>query len=475
MLADLRSQCAWATMHSRPPSYSQPAYTVLFTGAWSDLNGGPIFNHVGGSIPAWTQDHLFALAGTAGFTPAISAYIWYEELLPTEDVQQAFFTHGDDRFADREVVDAALPWLESSEPSFILIHLDQVDYAGHHEGGPADPRWDQAAGRVDALLREIVSRLDLTQDTLVVCSDHGHIRGGGHGGNEPDVVTQPLLLTGAGIIPGDYGDVNMVDLAPTLSAIMGAPLPAISQGVVRSEMLDLPAETQEKLAEATRKQQARLLAAYAEAIGQPPPAIRLDGTDPEQIVSAYQAALEGLRKTRLQEEQLPLLALIILGWLAILLILLRQKSSRLMLVGGLFYFLLFVFFYRVIGSRTFSFSSIDSPEGFILSSAWFTAPALAGGIILVWIADSPSAKQPLRTALSILYCSLAGIFWLSLPVLLQYAVNGLGAGWYMPDFTWAFLGLLGLVQVLLVALIGLIYSGLAGLSLRFFKSAKSIR
>jgi hypothetical protein len=53
------------------------------------------------------------------------------------------------------VIDAALPWL-SEDYQLVLIHIDQVDYAGHHEGGVRSSNWDAAASRADALLAEIV-------------------------------------------------------------------------------------------------------------------------------------------------------------------------------------------------------------------------------------------------------------------------------------------------------------------------------
>ena len=79
---------------------------------------------------------------------AVSGYEWFEKLIPAEAVTAGFYTPGEDRIADREVVDAALPWLRSGEYELVLIHLDQVDYAGHHEGGAADPNWDAAAQTV---------------------------------------------------------------------------------------------------------------------------------------------------------------------------------------------------------------------------------------------------------------------------------------------------------------------------------------
>ena len=79
-LAELRQQGAWATMHSRPPSYSAPGYTVLFTGAWPELSDGPALNLDYAEIPTWTQDNIFSAAERAGLKTAISAYNWFEKL-----------------------------------------------------------------------------------------------------------------------------------------------------------------------------------------------------------------------------------------------------------------------------------------------------------------------------------------------------------------------------------------------------------
>ena len=140
-LNQLRGQAAWATVHSRTPSYSDPGWTTLMTGAWPDINDGPAMNMYYEDIPTWTQDNLFNAAHRYGLKTAVSGFDWWQKLIPQADVDASFYTKGEDQDADRQVVDAALPWLESGEYALVLIHLDQVDYAGHHEGGPRDPRW----------------------------------------------------------------------------------------------------------------------------------------------------------------------------------------------------------------------------------------------------------------------------------------------------------------------------------------------
>lgn len=129
-LNELRQGGAWATMHSRPPSYSAPSYTVLMTGAWPDISDGPAMNPEGGELPrTWTQDNVFSAVHRAGMKSAVSGHFWFEGFIPQADVDASFYTIGEDRNADRDVVDAAIPWLESGEYHFILIHIDQVDYA----------------------------------------------------------------------------------------------------------------------------------------------------------------------------------------------------------------------------------------------------------------------------------------------------------------------------------------------------------
>jgi len=77
-LNHLRARGASARMQSMPPSYSEPGYTTLLTGAWPELNDGPTFNLEYDAIPTWTQDNLFSAAHRAGLKTAIAGYYWFE-------------------------------------------------------------------------------------------------------------------------------------------------------------------------------------------------------------------------------------------------------------------------------------------------------------------------------------------------------------------------------------------------------------
>ncbi len=465
-LSELRAQGAWATSHSQTPSYSAPGYSVLHTGAWPHLSDGPAMNLEYDDIPTWTQDNLFSATHRAGLKTAASAFNWFEKLIPQTDVDASFYTSEEDDAADRAVVDAALPWIESGEYQFIFIHLDQVDYAGHHEGGPQDPRWDAAAARVDGYIREIVSHLDLEVDTVFITSDHGQIDAGGHGGHEEVVLTEPFVLVGAGVNSGQYPDTEMVDIAPTLAVLLGANIPATSQGHVLFDMLALSPEQKATAEKALEAQQRQLHAAYAEAIGDPLP-IRED----MEFVTGTNFAIDAMLLQQQDKERrlrfnFPLALAIIPAYL----IFRSWKKIKWLFTGAVAYFILFNIYYAFIAQRTYSLSSVAGLESFIQFNA-ITAFILLGGIWLFSMLKLGAFKNgPRESAERTIWLTVFTLYLLSLPVLWHYAVNGLVVTWFLPDFPIMFRGFLGMVQSIMVAVVGIVLTGAGALVARISSS-----
>jgi hypothetical protein len=459
-LNGLRQQGAWATMHSRPPSYSAPSYSVLFTGAWPDVSDGPALNLEYDEIPTWTQDDLASAVHRAGLRVAISAFNWFERLIPQASLSASFYTADEDLAADREVVDAALPWLVDGGYQLVIVHLDQVDYAGHYEGGPQDPRWDAAARRADDLLREIAAPLDLGQDTLFVASDHGQIDQGGHGGQDPIVLVEPFVLVGAGVRPGAYSDVNMVDVAPTLAALLGANIPASSQGRVLTQMLDLTADQQAAIDRATEAQQGQLLGSYQAAIG------RQVAVEPgADTVVAYQQALEAARAARLRVERLPraILALAVVLIPAVVIFVKRGRDLAWLLAGAVLYLLLFNLRYWLLDGRTYSLSSVTSADELLLYCAVTALAALVVAWLVVVLALKLLRRGPRKASQLVLGLTLTVAYLLLLPVLWSFVLNGTLVTWTLPEMVSMFLGFISLIQILVVAVVGLALTGLSAL------------
>jgi hypothetical protein len=459
-LNQLRSNGASALMHSRPPSYSEPGYSTILTGAWPDINDGPAMNLDYADIPTLTQDEIYAAAHRAGLKTAVSGFNWFEKLIPQEAVSVGFYTTGEDKVADRDVTNAALPWLANGTYQLVLIHLDQVDYAGHHEGGPIDPRWDAAATRADGLLREIAGAMDLTQDTLLVISDHGQINQGGHGGQDAIVLKEPFVLVGNGVMPGKYPDVQMVDVAPTVAAILGINIPATNQGHPQIAMFDFSLSQVDQIKSALTNQQAELVQAYQTAINH-----KISVTKSSDIVTATQAAMQNARQSILDNQRLPR------GIIAIILVLvfinLTAWTSRpnygWMLVCVLAYLVVFNTKYVFFDMKTYSLSSVVGLNDFLASTALETLVALFIAWVLFLLGAKIYRMRPLKAAKVTVKFVLATISILSIPVFTHYVINGAIVTWTLPDFLFSFLALLFLVQILLVATIGIFFTGLSAL------------
>jgi hypothetical protein len=455
----LRQNGAWARMHSQPPSFSQPGYSTILTGAWPELNDSPVVNVDTKDIWQFTQDDLFSSAKRAGLKTAIGAFNWFDQLLPDEAVDAGFYTEKEDRQADLEVIQAAMPWLSSNDYQFILIHLDQVDYAGHHEGGPRDPRWDEAARRCDDLLEQVVAQLDLTRDTIMVISDHGQIDRGGHGGQDAITLVEPFVVTGQGIKPGHYTDIQMVDVAPTLAALLGSSLPASSQGHARIDLLSLNQEQNSVIAKAESAQQEQLVDTYRRAV--------LPGE-----LSA--SSIEAIRNARLSSERLPrfILVTFLFGFAVFLIFKNWNKNILIGLIGSIIYILLFNIRFLLLDGRGYSLSTLEGVNQAILYFGSITITTLLiTWLILLFLQKWYEQKPAIAFENSAVFFLML-IFALSVPVLFSFVLNGWKMTWHLPEFTSEMAAFINTLQIIFIAGGGILLSGLSAATCFFREKFK---
>jgi hypothetical protein len=129
--------------------------------------------------------------------------------------------------------------LAAGNADLVVLLLGAVDAAGHAHGG-ASPEYRAAAAVADHALARALARIDLEHDAVIVTADHGHTSRGGHGGIEPEVMTVPLIAAGAGITPGAAAvDARLIDIAPTVSTLLGIPAPGHGLGRTLVEILKL--------------------------------------------------------------------------------------------------------------------------------------------------------------------------------------------------------------------------------------------
>jgi len=264
-LQSLRRRGAHAQVVVPLPSVSQPSWITLLSGAPPEFNGTPLFSPSHEAHPI-VVDHLLRRARVMRRTTALVGFTAWRNLIPPAALDDTIYAEGETPADDARLVDAAVGLLKTHYPDVLLVHLSQVDAAGHAFGGASD-RYYRAALRVDEMIRRLANAADLRISAFAIVSDHGHLDQGGHGGSEPVVTRVPFVLVGPGVRPGDYGTIPAVDVAPTLAALLGLPIPAESHGTVRFEMLEVSDAVRAEKAMALAAQQVQLAEAYLESIG----------------------------------------------------------------------------------------------------------------------------------------------------------------------------------------------------------------
>lgn len=144
--------------------------------------------------------------------------------------------------------------LTAGTADLVVLLVGAVDAAGHKHGG-SSPEYRAAAAIADHALARALAHIDLSQDAVIVTADHGHTNRGGHGGTEPEVMTVPLIAAGAGIRAGATPvDARLIDIAPTVSALLGIPAPGHGLGrtLVEIVKLDTQATSSRHVADMTR-------------------------------------------------------------------------------------------------------------------------------------------------------------------------------------------------------------------------------
>jgi hypothetical protein len=307
-LNELRQRGADVEARIGLPSLSLPGRAVLLSGAWQEINGQAT-NY---NPRPLRVEHLFSLARRAGLATSLAAsenvhklfrpHVSHSAVYPNLPTQASFELY---RARARDQLATARALLQSEPAPFTVLDLYFVDEAGHGWGGASD-EYREAGRTSDAAIRELSSLLDLSRTTLVVTADHGHVPAGGHGGPEEEVMTVPVVFAGRGVRAGAHLVATQADVAPTLSALLGLPLPSSNQGVPLLDALDFSPEQRLSLLRATLRQRQGFLVRYTgrlrtagesetpAAAEPPPPAAGSVGPITEAEIFSALSRLDGL-------------------------------------------------------------------------------------------------------------------------------------------------------------------------------------
>ncbi len=111
---------------------------------------------------------------------------------------------------------------------FLFLYFGLPDYAGHNSGWMGE-EYLAAVHHSVGCMQQIIDRLP-PEGVAIITADHGgHDRL--HGEDVPEDMTIPLLLRGGPFAPGErFTGGSLLDVAPTIAALLEVPPPAEWEG-----------------------------------------------------------------------------------------------------------------------------------------------------------------------------------------------------------------------------------------------------
>ncbi|CAF1363512.1 unnamed protein product [Rotaria sordida] len=263
-------------MSTQFPTLSVPNWQSLITGARPSLHG-----RIGNdNLTPYTFDSIFTSSMNVGMKNGISGDAWWSILLNghltpfygdgtsptlTNNFGDASYTHGhSDRNKDiayNQRFHAAInsqTVVRRSNGSYDIIQFDYdlfLSYYGDIDGvshsfGAQSSQTQSAIDDKVAFVRagiNAITAIDVvtqTRTVFIITSDHGHVNVGGHGGDAHTLKTVPLIVYAKdsqlasvqNSLPV-YSTFDTVDIATTIAALLGVPVPRQSEGSFISPLI----------------------------------------------------------------------------------------------------------------------------------------------------------------------------------------------------------------------------------------------
>ncbi|KAI0103084.1 alkaline phosphatase-like protein [Hypoxylon sp. NC0597] len=247
------------TAHATSPTITMPRIKAITTGSTpSFLDAILNFDEADTSSTLAAQDTWLAQmkAKKTGKLVMYGDDTWlklFPGVFDRADGTSSFFV-SDFTEVDNNVTRHIPDELHNDDWNTMVLHYLGLDHIGH-KTGPRGPNMIPKQREMDDIIRMIYEAMDtqphLQSTLLVFCGDHGMNDAGNHGASSPGETSPALVFVSPKLravskpvkVPADwvedfqyYNVVEQSDLAPTLAALLGFPIPKNSLG---SFMLDL--------------------------------------------------------------------------------------------------------------------------------------------------------------------------------------------------------------------------------------------
>ncbi len=477
-LNELRQRGADLSVRVGQPSLSYPSWTVIASGTWQEISGVTT-NWYEGEVQV---DTVFKAARDAGLPAVIVGTGGWKKLYGSHLTEFVKVSGPEDENAppeawaqmDSDALRLAIRVLDDYPEGLILVYFGGTDELAHQYGGVSSQYLDEVR-RVDEYIGRLAERLDLEKDVLIVTADHGHVDVGGHGGWERSVLHVPLVMVGKAIRHGAYTERLQADIAPTIAALLGVPIPVHAQGRPLVEMLEASADAKGRIGLNAGLQLVGFYDSYAQTLGVKPFAGGILTKYRERLARGEEGALSGMweemtaraqaaRARRFWRERLLRLPIALgIALVPLLYLLLFRGRLRQLLLPLGFALLYFVFYNALFFGRGYTWSlSAFNTETQI--KAFFNQRLLdaavsfiVAGLLLAFV----SWKRPLLQTLErmVTFAFFVGYFLL-LQVDLFYWLYNIRFAWALPDLKLGFKYYMDLLQMVPTGLLGVILAPL---------------
>lgn len=431
------------------PSLSYPTWTTILSGATPDISGVTT-NWFEGAVPVET---LIDSALGAGLGVAVSAPEDFVTLYDADRAQATYFAEWTKEYMSGTYVDQAIDLARGTNPALLIVHLPDVDEAGHDYGG-ASAEYLQAAQRIDGEVIRLVQALQDDRTLFVITADHGHLDAGGHGGWESVVRQVPAVFVGQAASL-ERGRISQTDIAPTIAAFLGIPVPAHAEGSIRPELF-VPGAVDSTGGDAHARQFADR---YLAALGIPD-AAPTEGASADTVATAL-ANARAERVAADRRERLPMA--LALGAAALLalgaLFALSWRAGAAATAGVIAYYLVYNGLYFVVHGYRWSLSAFNTEEFvqqfFYIRMAEAALAGVIGVAIAAWVypllRDEPKGPRERGYLGGWLALGPATVLAIMATLALQVAwflwAWGAEVVWRLPDLKWGFKYDLDLTQM----------------------------
>jgi hypothetical protein len=477
-LNELRQRGADLSVRVGQPSLSYPSWTVIVSGVWQEVSGVTT-NWYEGEVRV---DTIFKAARDAGMPAVVVGGGGWKKLYGSHLTEFVKVPGPEDENAppeawaqmDSDSYRLSTQVLDDYPEGLILVYFGGTDELAHLYGGVSSQYLDEVQ-RVDGYIGLLAERLDPEKDVLIVTADHGHVDIGGHGGWEQSVLHVPLVMVGKAIRQGVYTERLQADIAPTIAALLGIPIPVHAQGRPLVEMLEASAEAKGRIGLNAGLQLVGFYDAYAQTLGVRPFAGDVLTRYRERLARGEEGAVSGMwdeitaraqaaRAKRFWRERLLRLPIALgIALVPLLYLLLFRRRLRQLLIPLGFALLYFVFYNALFFGRgyTWSLSAFNSEAQI---KAFFNERLLdaalsfvVAGLLLALV----SWKRPLLQTLErmVTFAFFVG-YLLLLQVDLFYWLYNIRFSWALPDLKLGFKYYMDLLQMVPTGLLGVILAPL---------------